>query len=194
MTSPLILASGSAHRAALLTAASVPFRQVVSGVDEDDLKKAFNSKDLALHLAEAKAADVARNHPGSLVLGADQVLLCEGRSFDKPASRQDARSHLQALSGRTHTLETAVVVIRDNKKVWAHMERPALTMRTLSDDFIEHYLDAAGDGVLTSVGAYQVEGLGAQLFDRIEGDTFSIQGLPLIPLLKFLRSQGLMPS
>lgn len=188
----LILASGSPHRAQLLSAAGIEFDQQVSKVDENTLKKGREINTLAGFLAEAKARDVSTDNRDALVLGADQVLLCEGRTYDKPRNMEEAKAHLLLLRGKTHTLETALSLVRNGEEIWSHLARPKLTMRSFSDDFVATYCDRAGDIILTSVGAYQIEGLGAQLFDTIEGDTFSIQGLPLIPLLKFLREQGLV--
>jgi septum formation protein len=145
-------------------------------------------------LAELKAQRVARRHPGSLVIGADQVLECDGILFDKPSDLAAARSQLMALRGREHRLLSAVVLVRDGERVWHHVDRANLTVRDFSADFLDRYLRSAGDAALSSVGAYQLEGVGAQLFAAIDGDYFTILGLPLLPLLDILREQGILPS
>ena len=191
---PLILASGSKHRAALLRSAQVSFEQHASEVNEEELKKDRDIKTLAMFLAKEKARAISAIRPDALVLGADQVLLCQERAFDKPRTMVEAKEHLNRLRGRTHTLETALCVMRNKQEIWSHLETPKLTMRQFSDAFLDHYCQSAGEEILTSVGGYQIEGFGVQLFEAIEGDTFSIQGLPLIPLLKFLQEQGLVVS
>lgn len=192
---PLVLASGSAARAGILAAAGLPFTQDSANVDEDEVKAALRGEGasadaVATALAELKAVHVSRRHPGALVVGADQMLDCGGRWFDKPADRDAARAQLLALRGRTHDLVTAAVVLRDGTRLWQHVERASLTMRPVSDAFVESYLAALGDDAMRSVGAYQLEGLGAQLFAQVEGDFFTILGLPLLPLLDFLRGHG----
>jgi septum formation protein len=145
-------------------------------------------------LADLKASKLARKYTGPYVIGGDQMLECDGRWFDKPVDRADAASHLRLLSGRTHTLYSAVVVFHNGARVWHHIDHATLTMRSLSDGFIDRYLDAAGDAVLSCAGSYQVEGLGAQLFNKVKGDHFTIQGLPLLPLLDFLRVRKVLPA
>src|SRR5262249_265994 len=142
--------------------------------------------------AELKAQRIARRNPGALVIGADQVLDCDGTLFDKPADAADVRRQLLLLRGRRHELVSVVVVARDGVRPWHHVGRAALTMRHLSRGFLDAYLKVAGGAVLAWVGAYQVEGVGAQLFARIDGDYFTILGLPLLPLLDFLREQGVL--
>jgi septum formation protein len=169
-----------------------------AAVDEEELKASFRNEgtgaaEVAEALAELKARHVSRRHPGALVIGADQMLDCEGTWFDKPPDMEHAAGHLRALSGRTHSLLSAVCVVRDDQRLWHHVEAARLTMRELSEDFIAGYLAAAGEEVCGSVGAYQLEGRGAQLFERIEGDYFTILGLPLLPLLDFLRNHGAVP-
>ncbi|WP_282604755.1 nucleoside triphosphate pyrophosphatase [Pelagibius sp. Alg239-R121] len=195
----LILASGSRSRRHLLSNAAVTFDVEVANVDEDEIKLALRSEgataaQTAETLAELKAQRVSRRHPGVLVIGADQMLECNGVWFDKPEDLAHATAHLTALSGKAHELLSAVCVVRDGERIWHHNEVARLTMRSLSDDFITHYLAAVGDNVLTSVGAYQLEGRGAQLFASIRGDYFSILGLPLLPLLDFLRVHGVIPK
>ena len=191
---PLILASASKSRANVLRAAGLTFEVEPADTDEDAVKAALKAEGAsaarcAEALAEAKALVVSRRHHHALVIGADQMLDCEGRWFDKPADLAGARAHLMSLRGRTHVLPTAVAVAFNGASVWHHVALPRLTMRTFSEDFVDAYLQAAGAAVLSSVGAYQLEGLGAQLFSRIEGDFFTILGLPLLELLGFLRDQ-----
>jgi septum formation protein len=193
----LFLASGSAIRAELLRRAGVGFTIEAAAVDEAEIKSSFRAErrpavECAVALAEAKAARVSRRHAGALVIGADQILVCDGIWYDKPSDRAAARDQLAALRGKRHELVSALCVLRDGERLWHVVERPALTMRRFSDSFLEEYLDAAGDAVLASVGAYQVEGRGVQLFERIEGDFFAILGLPLLPLLAFLRGHGVV--
>ena len=192
----IALASTSVTRQRLLTWAGVDFLAVSPDVDEAAVKTAGSEPAaVALCLAGLKALTVSSGHPGRLVIGADQMLDCEGRCFDKPNDRSMAKSQLLHLRGRQHRLSTAVAVaIPGQGVVWSHCEEARLTMRGFSDDFADSYLAQAGDAVLSSVGAYQLEGLGAQLFSRVEGDFFSILGLPLLPLLEFLRLQGELPS
>ena len=135
---------------------------------------------------------MADDHGKALVIGADQILDCDGRWFDKPASMDEAANHLRALSGRTHRLVSAGCVATGGVVSWRHVETPSMTMRRLDDDFIADYLDRAGPSVLESVGAYRLEGIGARLFERIDGDYFTILGLPLLPLLAFLRDAGVV--
>jgi septum formation protein len=194
---PLILASASRVRAAVLRQAGLSFDIVPAHVDEAATKQAMAGQDpseIAAVLAEQKAATVAALHPEALVIGADQVLVCDGVLFDKPVDMAEARSHLLRLRGRTHHLCSASVVMGEGRVLWRHMERPELTMRALSESFIDGYLQAIGPDALLSVGAYQLEGRGAQLFDRVGGDFFSILGLPLLPLLGFLRRRNIIEA
>lgn len=197
--SGLVLASASASRARLLTAAGIEITIDPAMIDENQLKRdcrnnARDAEETALRLAEAKARAVTSRHPGALVLGADQMLDCDGEWFDKPTDLADARRQLLALNGRQHQLITAAVVMRDDTVLWRVVERPVLTMRRFSEAFLERYLQAMGERVLATVGGYELEGLGAQLMARIEGDYFAILGLPLLPLLGFLRGEGAVPS
>jgi septum formation protein len=193
--SELVLASGSAIRADLLRRAGVDFAVETAAVDDAAIKQSFHAErlpaaDCAVALAEAKASRVSRRHPGALVIGADQMLVCDGAWYDKPRDRAAARDELRSLRGKRHELVGAVCVVRDGERLWHVVERSVLTMRRFSDSFLDAYLDAAGNTVLASVGAYQLEGLGVQLFERVEGDFFAILGLPLLPLLAFLRGHG----
>jgi septum formation protein len=193
----VVLASASPTRADLLRAAGVPFEQRPAAIDESALKEALQAEsltpgDAAVALAELKAERVASRIPDAIVLGADQILTCEGRWFDKPQSRADARAQLSALAGRPHELATAVVAFRGGARVWHHLAVPRLWLRACSPEFLDAYVDNVGDAVLASVGAYQIESVGAQLFARIEGDHFAVLGLPLLPLLEFLREQGVL--
>jgi septum formation protein len=196
---PIVLASGSTSRRAVLEAAGIDIVVDKSDVDEDVLKRRFKQagsgiSETALGLALAKAEQVQARHPGQIVLGADQMLDCGGVWFDKPVDRAAASRQLIALSGQTHRLVSAIVALRNGVTLWQTVEIAELTMRPLSADFIDTYLDAVGDRALSSVGAYQVEGLGIQLFTRIQGDHFTILGLPLIPLLDFLRRERVLAS
>ena len=190
----LILASGSAVRARLLANAGVRFRVETSGVDEDAVKASAGDDvppaEIALHLAAAKARAVSEKRRGALVIGADQMLECEGKLFDKPAHMAAAAENLRQFSGRTHRLITACCLMRDGGTVWESVETARLTMRDLSDGEIGAYLSRAGEDVLGSVGCYRLEELGVQLFSDIDGDFFVILGLPLVALLARLREQG----
>lgn len=191
----LILASTSVARAQMLRAAGLQFEVERPYIDEEALKAGLRAEGLAPRdqvdaLAELKAVSVSRRRRG-LVIGADQMLALDGRAFDKPASQEEARNHLIQLRGKAHVLLTAAVIASDGAPIWRRIETPRLTMRKFSDEFLEGYLDATGADILNSVGAYQIEGPGAQLFDSIEGDYFSILGLPLLAVLAFLRTHGI---
>ncbi|HEY0835416.1 MAG TPA: Maf family protein [Azospirillum sp.] len=193
----LILASGSKARAAMLEGAGVAVARDPADVDEDALKHSCRARGAGVEataeaLAEAKARHVACRHPGDFVLGADQMLDCGGVWFDKPGDRDGARAQLCDLRGRTHRLVSAAVIVRDGERLWQHTDDARLTMRPFSDAFLDRYLDACGEAVLHSVGAYHLEGFGAQLFDRVDGDFFTILGLPLLPVLGFLRDHGIL--
>jgi len=197
---PLILASGSKIRAKLLEAAGLAFIVEPPGLDESAMRQAVSGEDalqpqdVAEVLARAKAEAVSDLAHGAFVVGADQVLALGDEIFAKPDSMESAREQLLALSGKTHKLQSSVALARDGEILFAHTEEAALTMRKLSPKFIGRYLAAAGEEVLSSVGAYQLEGLGIELFDKIEGDYFSILGLPLLPLLDALRREGAIES
>jgi septum formation protein len=194
-TKPLILASQSPARQALLANAGIAFEAIPAELDElaMQLASALSAPgEIAALLARDKALFVSANHRDRFVVGADQTLILGERLFSKPAGRAQAAAQLRALAGQSHELHSAVAVVRDDEVVFEHVSNARMTMRPLDDNAISAYLDAAGAAVTTSVGAYQLEGLGVHLFERIEGDHFTILGLPLLPLLKFLRSQGLL--
>jgi septum formation protein len=190
---PLVLASGSAVRRQLLEAAGIPVEVQPACLDERVIEASAPSNDpstVAALLARAKALRVAADVPGRLVVGADQTLALGNRRFDKPVDRTAARAQLQALAGRTHALHAAVAVARGPDVLFEHVAVARLTMRWLTDTLLDRYLDAAGAAVTASVGGYQLEGLGVHLFERIDGDHFTILGLPLLPLLAYLRAEG----
>ncbi len=191
----IILASGSATRQSMLRSAGVDFTTQVLPVDEDGIKSSMaqetnNPARVAETLAEMKAQRVSLKNPGALVIGADQMLDCDGEWFNKPTSRDEAADQLRRLRAKTHRLTSSVVALRDGRLLWHHSETAKLTMRAFSDAFLDDYLEKAGDAVTSSVGAYQLEGLGAQLFMDVDGDHFTILGLPLLALLDFLRENG----
>lgn len=191
----LILASASASRAGLLAAAGVAFDVVLARIDEDAVKASgLEPHAVAAMLAELKAGEVSASHPGRLVLGADQVLVADGMLMSKAGTRADAADQLRRLRGKRHGLISALALVRDGRTIWQHLDQATLAMRSLSDGFLESYLDAEGDAVLSSVGCYRLEGMGAQLFDSVEGDYFSILGLPLLPLLSALRGFGVIAT
>ncbi len=195
MAERIVLASGSATRAAMLRNAGVPFTQTRPGVDEEAVKEGLKADGIspvsgAEILAELKSRQNSLSEPDALVIGADQVLDVDGQWLDKPADRAAVGARLAALRGRVHRLHTAVVVCRNGDRLWHHIDSPSLWMRDLSDPFIDRYVANHADQVLGSVGAYQLEGAGIQLFSRIAGDYFAILGLPLLPLLQFLRLRG----
>ncbi len=196
---PLVLASTSVTRLQLLSGISIPVEAVGADIDERILEASLQAEHasparIALALAQAKAEDVARRFPGHWVIGADQTLALGDEQFHKPGSVTQAAAHLQRLSGKTHHLHSGVVAFFDGQCRYAHVESAAMNMRPLGADFLTAYLAAAGDAVTRSVGAYQVEGLGAHLFERIEGDHSTILGLPLLPLLAFFRQAGLVEA
>jgi septum formation protein len=196
-TTPVVLASTSAIRQHLLRSAGVAFDAVAAGVDETSVKESLlaegvGPRDIADALAEAKAVKISRRRPG-LVIGADQTLDLEGRLIDKAESVDEARERLRALRGKAHKLHCGMVVARDGQPIWREVVTATLRMRPFSDDYLDDYLTRNAPGVLSSVGCYQLEGEGVQLFDRIEGDYFAILGLSLIPLLDLLRRYGAVP-
>ncbi|WIW50036.1 Maf family nucleotide pyrophosphatase [Bradyrhizobium sp. 62B] len=194
-TSPLILASQSSARKMLLANAGLEFRAVTADIDERGIQGASqlsNPREIALLLAREKAKAVCARYPGSYVIGADQTLALGNRLFNKPAGRPQALAQLRELAGNSHELNSAVAVAHDGKIVFEDVSIARMTMREMTEGELSAYLDVAGDAVTTSVGAYQLEGLGIHLFERIEGDHFTILGLPLLPLLAFLRSERLV--
>ena len=195
----LVLASASRARSDMLRNAGVVFAVQPARVDEVAIKEGMQADgappvDAAQALADLKAMRVTPDEPDALVIGADQILECDGVWFDKPESMEDAKKQLETLSGRTHHLHTAATVVREGSVIWRDATDVSLTMRALSATFIADYLAAEGETVLQSVGAYQIEGRGAQLFAGLRGDFFSILGLPLLPLLGFLRGHGVVPA
>jgi septum formation protein len=195
----IVLASQSATRVAILRNAGLDFEAVPADVDERALEADLvaggaTAADIAQALAEAKAAAVAAHRPGAIVIGADQTLDADGERWHKPASRAEARAQLMALSGRTHHLRSAVVGMRGGVVRYRRIDTAAMTMRQFGPDEIHAYLERVGDRALSSVGAYQIEGPGIRLFERIDGDYFTILGLPLLPLLAWLRAEGALSS
>ncbi len=195
----IVLASASRSRAALLRNAGIEALCDPANIDEDAVKIAARDNDdtavqVAETLAERKAQHVSRRHAGAFVIGADQMLQCDGVWFDKPDDLDQARAHLMALRGKTHELLAAVCVVCDGQRLWRRLETARLTMRPFSDAFLEEYLHAVGAEACQSVGAYQLEGRGAQLFSRVDGDYFTILGLPLLALLGFFAAQGVVTS
>lgn len=193
----LILASASPARAAMLRAAGVAIEVDPARIDEDAVKASLRAegapaRDQADTLAELKAVRISARHSGRLVLGADQVLIAGTEVFDKPSDTVEARAQLLALRGQTHRLISSAVIAENGAPVWRHVGIATLTMRPFTDSFLDRYLDEAGDLVLGSVGCYQLEGLGAQLFSRVQGDYFTVLGLPLLEVLGFLRARGIL--
>jgi septum formation protein len=193
----LILASASTSRRALLTAAGLSFAVQPAPIDEAAAKRSARASgataaEAALLLADLKARHVAQAAPDAMVIGADQILVCDGAWFDKPPDIAAAREQLRTLRGRSHELATAVVCQAGQTRVWHHIAQPHLTMRDASDAFIDAYLQAEGDDVTGTVGAYRLEGRGAHLFIRVEGEHSAVLGLPLLPLLAFLRQHGVL--
>ncbi|RXH19770.1 Maf family nucleotide pyrophosphatase [Bradyrhizobium guangzhouense] len=192
---PLILASQSSARKMLLANAGLEFRAITADIDERQIQansELSNPREVALLLAREKATAVSAHHSGSYVIGADQTLALGDRLFNKPAGRAQALAQLRDLAGNSHELNSAVAVAHDGKIVFEDVSVARMTMREMTEAELSAYLDAAGDAVTTSVGAYQLERLGIHLFERIEGDHFTVLGLPLLPLLAFLRSERLI--
>jgi septum formation protein len=192
---PLILASKSRARAALLQQARIPFVIETAEIDERAVEAPLrasgaDARAIAAHLAQAKARALAGRHPDRLILGADQTLALNGRMFTKPTGREEALEQLRALAGREHALHSALCVAQGSNLLFETTETALMAMRPLSEVFLAAYADAAGPALMASVGAYQVEGLGIQLFEHIDADHSTILGLPLIPLLAFLRRHG----
>ncbi|GAA5664470.1 7-methyl-GTP pyrophosphatase [Brucella sp. NBRC 14130] len=195
--SDLILASKSPFRSALLKNAGIEFSTASAEIDERAVEAPLyetgaTSEEVAQVLAEAKALDVSEKNPGAVVIGCDQTLSLGDEIFHKPADMEAARRQLLKFSGMTHQLNSAVVLVKDGETLWRHVSIARMTMRDLDPGFVGRYLGRVGDAALSSVGAYQVEGPGIQLFDRIDGDYFTIVGLPLLPLLAELRKEKLI--
>ncbi len=194
---PLVLASKSEVRRKMLAAAGLPLEVKPADIDERGIEEragVSGASDAAVLLAHAKAWAVSEKLPERLVLGADQTLVFGERRFSKPKNLVAAREQLHLLSGQTHELHTAVVAVRDGAALFEHVDVARMTMRKFSDECLDNYIEIAGEAALASVGAYQLEGIGAQLFERVEGDYFTILGLPLMPLLAFLRRDGFVLS
>jgi septum formation protein len=196
----IVLASGSRARRTMLEAAGAAFRVVVPDVDEEAIRSQWqrdgstiDPKGLARALARAKAEEVSRREPASIVIGGDQVLALGDELFTKPVDVAAARDNLKRLAGRQHQLHSAVTLAIGGRERWGHVGTALLDMREVSDAFLDDYLARVGDRVLGSVGAYELEGLGVQLFERIEGDFFTILGMPLLALLGELRARGALP-
>ena len=195
----IVLSSGSATRRKLLSQTGLYFKTAKPPVDESMIKDRLreagaSAAQVADNLAESKANSVAMILPGAYIIGADQMLDCEGKWFDKPEGMDGARNHLLALRGKTHQLITAAVIAHEGRVIWRHLDTAQLTMRDFSDEFLDRYMEKAGEGIVHSVGAYEMEGMGAQLFEKIEGDFFTILGLPQIPLMNALREAGALPK
>ena len=196
---PVILASASAVRADMLRNAGVTFEVQAADVDEDSIRRSLeteageaNPSDVAVVLAQTKAMTISQQNPGALVIGADQILVCDGEIYAKPATKDAARDQLVDLRGKTHSLISAAACARGGEVLWYHDQTAHLTMRDFSNEFLGTYLADAGVSVTKSVGAYQLESLGIQLFSAVEGDYFTILGLPLLSLLEFLRTQNII--
>lgn len=194
----LVLASQSASRRAMLAAAGVPFEAVAAGVDEDAAKQALAGaapRDLAVALAELKAVRISAREPDALALGSDSLVVLEdGAVLDKPASREEAEDHLASMSGRVHDLWSAAVIAEGGRPVWRHVERARMHVRALSYSFIKGYLDSEWPAISGCVGCYRLEGPGVQLFHRIEGSHFTVLGLPLLPVLDYLRTRQVLSA
>lgn len=194
----LILASQSASRTAMLAAAGVPFTAEPAHADEAALKAAMagaHPRDLADALAELKALKVSARHPGHLVLGSDSLaVLDDGSVLDKPTSREEARDHLTRMSGKRHDLVSAAVMAEGGRPVWRIVDKAKMFVRPLSPAFIESYLDAEWPAIAGCVGCYRIEGPGVQLFARVDGSQFTVLGMPLLPVLDYLRTRGIVPA
>ncbi len=196
MKPKLILASASPFRKALMTSAGLEFQAMAANIDERAISMPMEDKgadpaDIAQTLAIAKAKDVGRHYPGACIIGSDQTLSLGSKSYHKPKDRTEAARHLESFSGQTHYLNSAIAITKDGDVIWTHVSKASMTVRPLSQEDIQSYLDKAGEKVFLSVGAYQIEGLGIHLFENMDGDYFTIMGLPMLPLLSALRDLGL---
>jgi septum formation protein len=194
---PIILASTSETRKSVLRSVGIPFEAISPDVDERQIESAVQEQmippsEIALMLAKAKASEVSKRFSGRWIIAADQTLACDGHQYHKPTSRDEAAEQISSLSGKTHYLHSAVTCIANSRIEFEHIETASLSMRNLSSSFISRYLDVCGETVTRSVGGYQIEGFGAHLFEKIEGDHTTILGLPIFPLLRFLRQARLM--
>lgn len=199
MTDTLILASQSASRRAMLTSAGVAHRALPANADEAALTDAMlaegqRPRAIADALAELKALHISLLHPQNLVVGSDSMIDVDGRLLDKPVSREDAKQYLESFSGKAMRLTSAVVVAEGGRPVWRHVDEAKLTVRRLSPDFIDAYLDAEWPAIAGCVGCFRIEAMGIQLFERIDGDHFTILGMPLLPLLGYLRQRGVLAA
>ena len=195
----LVLASGSKARLMMLQNAGVDCEAVASMIDEDGYKQAMKAEgasamEAAETLAEMKALRMYRQRPDAIMIAADQMLECNGIWFDKPQDRDQTRAQLQALRGKRHQLVSAAVVYKEGSRIWGKIDTAHLTMRNFSDDWLEWYLDQAGEEIFHCVGGYQLEGLGAQLFTEVKGDYFTVLGMPLLSLIGFLRDHGVLKA
>ncbi|OSQ45825.1 nucleoside triphosphate pyrophosphatase [Thalassospira sp. MCCC 1A01428] len=195
----LVLASSSKARQQMLQNAGIDCEAVASMIDEDGYKQAMKAEgasamEAAETLAEMKALRMYRQRPDAIVIAADQMLECNGVWFDKPTDCDQTRAQLRALRNKRHQLVSAAVVYKEGSRIWGKIDTAHLTMRNFSDEWLEWYLDAAGEDIFQCVGGYQLEGLGAQLFTEIRGDYFTVLGMPLLPLIGFLRDHGILKA
>ena len=195
----LILASSSKARHSMLTNAGVACEAIASMIDEDGYKQSMKAEgasaaEAAETLAEMKALRMYRQQPNGIVIAADQMLECNGIWFDKPRDRDNTRAQLRALRGKTHQLISATVIYKEGSRIWGTIDTAHLTVRNFTDEWLEDYLDATGEEIYNCVGGYQLEGIGAQLFTEVRGDYFTVLGLPLLPLIGFLRDHGILKA
>ncbi|WP_404423567.1 Maf family protein [Thalassospira australica] len=193
----LILASSSKARYSMLKNAGVACEAIASMIDEDGYKQSMKAEgasaaEAAETLAEMKALRMYRQQPDGIVIAADQMLECNGIWFDKPRDRDNTRAQLRALRGKTHQLVSAAVIYKEGSRIWGTIDTAHLTVRNFTDEWLENYLDTVGDEIYNCVGGYQLEGIGAQLFTEVRGDYFTVLGLPLLPLIGFLRDHGIL--
>lgn len=195
----LILASSSKARYSMLKNAGVACEAIASMIDEDGYKQSMKAEgasaaEAAETLAEMKALRMYRQQPDGIVIAADQMLECNGIWFDKPRDRDNTRAQLRALRGKTHQLVSAAVIYKEGSRIWGTIDTAHLTVRNFTDEWLENYLDTVGDEIYNCVGGYQLEGIGAQLFTKVRGDYFTVLGLPLLPLIGFLRDHGILKA